>query len=242
MSLNIKMLSFYESNKDYKPKFPKLEINDDVEFTNVLFTIKVPYIELDIQLDIDAWKREASIAKQYLVNHREEQNHNGWRSCCIHGLDVEKTGIWHKYTDKDEGYHWTELSELTPTIKQFWLDFPFEKLYRVRFMELASNGYVDAHNDSPNGVPENLLNHIIPVNIAIDHPNDCYFVLEKSGIVPFHDGKANIVNITKTHSVINNSDKPRMHMIAHGFVGNKINEFSELIARSYRKQYGRISE
>jgi hypothetical protein len=236
------MPSFYDINKDFTPVFPKLDIKDDVELTNMLFTVKVPYIELDIELDLLQWKHEAGIAKAHLVNHREEQNHNGWRSCCIHGLGVEKTGIWNKYTDKDEGYHWTTLSDLTPTIKQFWLDFPFEKLYRVRFMELNGNGFIDAHNDSPNGVPDNLLNHIIPVNIAIDHPNDCHFVLEKLGIVPFNDGKANIINITNTHSVVNFSNKPRMHLIAHGFVGNKIEEFSKLIARSYRKQYGRISK
>ena len=233
---------FYYTHKDKKTTLPKLDIIDDVELTNTLFSSDIPYIELDININLDEWQQEADLAKDYLVLHREEQDHYGWRSCCIHGLGVEKTGIYHKYTDKDEGYHWTELSDLTPTIKQFWLDFPFEKLYRVRFMELGPYGFIDPHNDSPEQKPDNLLNHIIPVNIAIEHPDDCYFTLENHGIVPFHNGKLNIINITNTHNVVNFSDKPRMHMIAHGYVGNKINEFSQLIGRSYRKQYGRIHQ
>ena len=236
------MNDFHTLYKDCIPYFPDLSSMDDIQLTLGLFKLNVPYIELDIDIDLPMWKYEASIAESYLVPHREEQNHSGWRSCCIHGLGVEKTGIYHMYTDKDEGHHWTELSELTPIIKQFWLDFPFEKLYRVRFMELSPYGYIDPHNDSPNNVPENLINHLIPVNIAINHPENCYFTLENHGVVPFHDGKLNIINITNTHSVVNYSDKPRMHLIAHGLVGNKIKEFSELIARSYRKQYGRISK
>ena len=230
---------FYLKHKDAIPKFPQLDIIDDVELTIQLFSKNVPYIEIDLDFDVSIWKQESIVAESYLVPHREEQNHNGWRSCCIHGLGVEKTGIWNKYADKDEGYHWTELSGLTPTIKKFWLDFPFERLYRVRFMELAPNGFIDPHNDSPNFVPDNLLDHIIPVNIAIDHPDNCYFVLENHGIVPFHSGKINIINITNTHTVVNFSNRPRMHMIGHGYVGNRMKEFSELIARSYRKQHGK---
>ena len=46
-----------------------------------------------------------------------------------------------------------------------------------------------------------------------------------------------------THSVVNNSSSPRMHMIAHCVIGNKKKEFAELVVRSYNKQYecGKIS-
>jgi hypothetical protein len=63
--------------------------------------------------------------------------------------------------------------------------------------------------------------------------------LKGHGVVPWKNGNIKLVNITNDHSVINFSDKPRMHMIGHGYVGNKLNEFTKLIAASYRKQYER---
>jgi hypothetical protein len=36
---------------------------------------------------------------------------------------------------------------------------------------------------------------------------------------------------------VNNSNSPRMHMIAHCVVGNQKEEFAELIVRSYNKNY-----
>ena len=179
-----------------------------------------------------------------MVPHRAGGGHIGWRSCCIHGISVEHTG-----TDLDaplESYHWTELSMLTPTITNFWKSIPAERFARLRFMELAPGGHIAPHNDSPNGVSNtdfDMMDHIIPINVAIIHPDDCYMTLNGHGTVPFSEGKAIIVNITNTHSVVNNSAGPRMHMIAHCVIGNKKKEFAELVVRSYNKQYecGKIS-
>lgn len=231
---------FYNQNKDFKPVFPEIpsHLTNDIEVTKWVFQQKIPYIELDLSFNTGLWKSESVLAESYLVTHRSTEQHNGWRSCAIHGLGVEKTGIWNLYSKTEPEYTWTKLSEKTPIIKQFWLDFPFEKLARVRFMQLLGNGHVEPHNDSP-GQDVNLLEHLVPVNIAIDHPDNCYMVLKDHGIVPWTNGDIKIVNITNDHSVVNYNTKPRMHMIAHGYVGNKINEFSKLIARSYRKQYER---
>jgi hypothetical protein len=107
-------------------------------------------------------------------------------------------------------------------------------------MELSAGGHIAPHNDSPNGVSNvdfDMMDHMIPINVAIVHPNDCHMTLEGHGNVPFAEGKAFIVNITNTHSVVNNSPNRRMHMIAHCVIGNKKKEFAELIVRSYNKQY-----
>jgi hypothetical protein len=63
--------------------------------------------------------------------------------------------------------------------------------------------------------------------------------LEGYGEIPFKDGKAFIINIRNYHSVINFSDTPRMHLIAHGKLDKKLDSFVKLVARSYRKQYER---
>jgi hypothetical protein len=204
----------------------------------------IGWIELDLTFDLSKWKEEAKLAASFLVPHREGGGHNGWRSCCIHGQSVEHTG-----TDLNaplESYHWTELSMLTPTITNFWKSIPTERFARLRFMELASGGHIAPHNDSPNGVSNtdfDMMDHMIPINVAIVHPDDCYMTLDGHGTVPFSEGKAIIVNITNTHSVVNNSPTPRMHMIAHCVIGNKKKEFAELVVRSYNKQYecGKIS-
>jgi hypothetical protein len=78
----------------------------------------------------------------------------------------------------------------------------------------------------------------VPVNIAVIHPKNCYMTLEGKGIVPFKEGRAFIVNIRHTHSVINFSQESRIHVIGHSYgYGSKKQEFAELVTRSYKKQY-----
>ena len=199
------------------------------------------WLELDIQIDLDEWKKETSAAQ--FVDHRGSE-HPGWNSSCIHGIDVDKTGAWTNYgytREEDVPYKWTSISEHTPSIKRFWEQFPYERYRRIRFMELESGGKISPHSDAPGRLPgeQNLdmLEFGVPINIAIIHPNDCYMTLEGHGTVPFKEGKAFIINIRNVHSFVNNSSNKRIHLIAHGIPGNRKNEFVELIARSYRKQY-----
>lgn len=201
----------------------------------------IGWIELDIEFDLNVWQQEAAQAQPFLVEHREGDGHEGWRSCCLHGIDWDKTGHWSRYdnVESDLIYRWTKVSHLTPCITEFWKAFPTERFARLRFMELAAGGHIAAHNDSPGGVKNtefDMMDHMIPINVAITHPKDCNMQLEGHGTVPFSPGKAFIVNITNTHSVINHSDQPRMHMIAHCVIGDKKKEFAELVVRSYNKQ------
>lgn len=203
------------------------------------------WIELDLNFDLFVWQQEAKIAEAYLVEHREGDGHNGWRSCCIHGISTIQTGHWSRYVDNEDeiNYNWTELADLTPTITNFWKQFPTEGYARLRFMELAPGGWVSPHNDAPNGIKNtdfNMMDHMIPINLAITHPKECEMHLETYGKVPWAPGKAYIVNITDTHSVQNNSTQPRMHMIAHCLIGNMKKEFAELVVRSYYKNNDRI--
>jgi hypothetical protein len=198
------------------------------------------WLELDIKFDLDAWKRETSAAQ--FVDHRGEE-HPGWNSCAIHGIDVDKTGAWTNYgytREEDVPYKWTSISEHTPSIKSFWEQFPYERYRRIRFMQLEPGGRISPHSDAPGRLPgeDNLdmLDFGVPINIAIIHPDDCYMTLEGHGTVPFKEGKAFIINIRNVHSFVNNSNTPRIHLIAHGIPGKRKDEFVELIARSYRKQ------
>ena len=207
---------------------------DSVEIVTWLFKQPVPWIELDLTFNQPVWLEEGLKAAPYFVEHREGGGHSGWTSCCIHGLAIDKTGT--DFTAPLDAYHWTKLSELTPTIKTFWEQFPFEHLLRIRFMSLEPGGHIALHNDNP-GEVESLLDEIIPINIAITHPDDCYMNLPKFGNVPFSTGKMFLVNITNDHMVVNKSNQRRLHIIGHGYVGKRKKEFCDMLVRCYNKQY-----
>lgn len=239
-------LDFYKKNKDIKWTIPKLPngIESNYEIADWLLNKSdFGWLELDIDIDLERWKREALNSSSQFVPHRENDS-NGWNSVCIHGIDVSCTGAWtnYGYTSEDKvPYKWTSLSEHTSSVVNFWKSFPYESYRRIRFMEVEPNGSINPHSDMPGRLPgeENFdaLKFGVPINVAIIHPEECYMSLEGYGCVPWKEGKAFIVNIRNYHSVINLSTKPRIHLIAHGKTGNKITDFVDLIARSYLKQY-----
>lgn len=198
----------------------------------------IGWIKLDVDFDVDTWQKEASAIGSHLVEHREGEGHDGWRSCCLHGLAIDKTKTDTIAPTTD--YYWTTLTELCPNITEFWKNFPTEGYLRLRFMEVAPGGLVSPHCDAPKGIKNtdfDMMDHIIPINVAITHPDDCYMDLSTYGRVPWQKGSAFLVNITDTHTVVNNSVHPRMHMIAHCIIGNRKKEFSELIVKSYNKYH-----
>lgn len=241
-------LEFYHNNKDLDWTMPELPdgIESDHDVADWLLNrSNFGWLELDIDIPIDSWKEEAVISHSWLVPHRESDS-NGWNSACIHGIDVRYTGAWTNYgftREENVPYKWTLLSEYTPKIKDFWSQFPYDSYRRIRFMEVESGGCINPHSDMPGRLPgeENFdaLKFGVPINVAIVHPENCQMTLEGYGCVPFKEGKAFIINIRNYHSVINFSNQPRIHLIAHGKLENKTSDFVKLIARSYRKQYER---
>jgi hypothetical protein len=192
---------------------------------------KTSWLELDLSIDLEQWTTEANIASEYLIPYRENES-NGWSSVAIH---AEGENIYSNVKATYSDYSWTRLSEKTPTIKRFWEQMPFENLARIRFMGVESHGYVGKHRDLPPSSVTDMLDFIIPINIAIIHPDDCYMTLTDIGVVPFKPGKVILVNITNEHSVTNNSDTRRIHLIGYGRPGNRIEEFCDLILRSHDK-------
>lgn len=212
---------------------------DVVKEATKILKKEIGWIQLNLDFDLLQWKHEADQIKKYLVNHREGDGHTGWKSCCIHGISTSKTGNWDSYENNfdDVSYTWTDISKLTPNIMNFWKKFPTQELARVRFMQLDPGGWVASHNDSPGGVKNTefeMMDHMIPINIAITHPANCVMSLENYGEVPWQEGKSFIVNITDNHSVVNNSPYTRTHLIAHCIIGNQKKIFSKLLLDSYK--------
>lgn len=239
-------LDFYHKHRSIQSRLPNLPPHclSDYDLADWLLNRSdFAWLELDIQFDVQLWKKEILNSISHLVNHRENSS-NGWRSACIHGIDISSTGAWtnYGYTKEDDvPYQWTPLADTCPNIKRFWSEFPYDSYRRIRIMEVTPGGYINPHSDRPGKLPgeENFdaLKFGVPINVAVIHPDDCHMTLENLGCVPWAEGKAFIINIRNYHSVVNLSDQSRYHIIAHGQLDKKINEFTELVARSFKKQH-----
>lgn len=241
-------LEFYNKNKNIKWRMPDPPgwVDSEEDLADWLVNkADIGWLELDLDIDVDKWKREAHSSVNSLVPHRETES-VGWNSACIHGIDVPCTGSWTNYgytREQDVPYKWTSLSEQTPNIKNFWNNFPYESFNRIRFMEVEAGGFISPHSDLPGKLPGefkwNVLDNGAAINIAIIHPNNCFLTVERFGNVPFSEGKAFIINIRNRHSVINLSNQSRIHLIANGKPGSNKKDFIDLIVRSYHKHHER---
>ena len=243
-------LEFYKQHKDVQldsRPLPDLPLLEQAKW--ILQGNGYHWIELDAIFPTAKWQQEAELAEQYYVGHRDvasgEGTHQGWDSCAIHGIDTDKTNVWQTYGyDEEPNYNWTSLGKRTKAIQLFFDSvFPAESFARIRFMRLAAGGWISEHNDyNPVIDMDHILDMPLPINIAVDHPDNCYMTLKDQGCVPFGNGKMFMVNIFNNHSVVNCSDRPRTHIIAHCYLGNKKQEFCKLLIESYNKQHERISK
>lgn len=206
---------------------------DIIEQAREILSLDIGWIELDLEIDLKTWKKESELVHNFMVEHRAGEGHQGWQGCSLHGIDTHVTG--HRC---DKNFKWTALSKITPNITNFWKKFPSENYARIRFMNLAPYGRIAEHNDSPGGKSNqeiDMMDLIVPINIAINHPSNCNMHIKGHGTVPWKEGKAFLINITKDHYVKNESPHSRLHLIAHCILGNKKKEFAELIVKSYKK-------
>lgn len=241
--------TFFEQNRKYKKSIDQLcdpnQSNEKIAKW-ILKSGHSNWLHLNLTVPVDDFLKDEEFAQLYYVNHRDietgEGTHQGWHSCTLHGISTEKTNHWSIYGYQQEPkYSWTELGQKTTHIQSFCKTLPFERLDRVRFMKLQPDGHISPHDDNSNHIDwDNLWSLPLPINIAIDHPANCFMTVKQAGVVPFRSGDAYLVNILKTHSVINFSHKDRKHIIVHGIVGNCKDQYCKLLADSYRKQYEKI--
>ena len=215
---------------------------DSLETARKILRTDIPWLELDIPFNVDVWKQQALEAEPFYQEYRDSSS-QGWSSCCLHGLGVDKTYTADNYGHDEyhAPYAYTELAYRTPVITDFWKNqFPTERYTRIRFMKVAPGGRIDWHNDG--SIPPDIdpLLSILPINLAVVHPGNCSMEIEGHGSVPWQDGKVFLINISKNHAVFNHSSKSRVHMIANVILGNRTKEFCDMLVRCYTKQYGQI--
>ena len=214
--------NFYKRNNyPAAPKFPQ----NLTEPRHVSMSDRLPFLPIDWETEQD-WATmldEAKRLSKHYVPHRSHEKHKGWASLVIHGISSVHTESTHTYdfTDANAPWRWTDIADLCPTITNFFkTQFDYKKYYRIRIMKLSPGGYIWPHKDSIH-INEN---HIGPVNIALNNPEGCKFFMDNIGYLPWKPGRAIKLNLYNVHSVYNDSNEDRYHIIVHGQMGNSWNE------------------
>jgi hypothetical protein len=235
---------FLLSHKDAKWSLPALpaDITDVYELARWIFQQNLGWIKLDLEFDISAWNSDYENIKEYAQSYRDTDS-SGWRSCCIHGLGVDKTENALSYGYEDENtapYAWTDLADKAPTITNFFKNvFPSEHYKRIRVMEIIPGGHIKPHRDLFEEFTTDIdpMDFGIPVNIAVIHPDNCLMPFENKGILPYKEGELYIPNVSIKHAFLNYSNQSRIHIIADVIPGNKKYEYAQLVVNSYKKEY-----
>jgi hypothetical protein len=241
--MNEETLDFFNRNKDleYIPPLLPTSLSNSIDIAEwIMSNPQIAWIELEIKFNLDEFKKELLNVEKYYIPHRDDGINQGWESCCLHGIGIDKTQYWKKYIDNEDFdiYQWTEIGKKTPKILEFWKNrFPIQNYERIRFMKLKSKGFIAKHSDYTGMAGYNPLIHGCSFNLAIDHPKDCYMVIEGFGIVPIKEGKLFFINTTHKHALVNFSNQDRIHMIGTGLIEDQKNEFSDLVTKSYITQF-----
>jgi hypothetical protein len=218
------------ANKNKSLKLPWPDYNSTATGEWIRTQSGLPWLKLDVSIPVEMILEEISAIKDYFVDHRTDYSeHAHWRSFCVHGKSYDATREDQHYKD-DRPYTWTEVAkQLMPnTVEFFKTQWPLPEYTRLRVMELAPGGIISVHRD-------NEFSRIMrPINIAITQPIGCDFYMEGYGVVPFEIGSAYLLNVTNRHTVINNSDQYRYHIIIHH---PNIEILDSLVLKSYNKSY-----
>ena len=173
----------------------------------------LPIIMNDKDIDWHNLFLEAKQFDKHYIPHRPHEKHKDWSSVVLHGISSIHTQSpeAYGYTNETAPWRWTDISDFCPNIVYMIKKcFPYEQYFRIRIMRIAPGGYIWPHMDGG-------FDHLGPINIAINNPDNCNFYMEGVGILPFKQGTAISLNVgSKMHAVVNNSNENRYHIILHG--------------------------
>lgn len=214
-------------------KFNLPDYNNKANVKWIVQHSKINCLKLNIDIPFRDIAREIdTIPDELFVRHRDEayEGNRGWRSFALHGKAYNATRENNFYND-DRPLIWTSeaIQHCPKTVFYFQNCWPCKDLDRVRIMLLEPNGIINLHKDST--VPGVLG----AVNIAITQPSGCKFYLDNFGIIPFNPGDAFLIDVSNYHTIINDSNEHRYHIIVHH---NSIDsEFDSVIEKSYNSSY-----
>jgi len=206
---------------------------------DVKLSPSIPFLPIDDWLLTEDWNEmlaeAVAIEKDYVL-HRSRENHQGWSSLCLHGISSSHTEgpEIYGYTNENCPWQWTDMSDRCPTITSFFKEkFDYTSYHRIRIMKLAPGGQTRPHRDY---IAEEK-NNIGSINIALNNPDGCYFYMDNVGYLPWTQGRAIALNLSHVHSVVNNSNENRYHLIIHGNLGKSWSHRFYSNYRNWKKTY-----
>jgi hypothetical protein len=185
----------------------------------------LPYLLLDIHVPWENIYREWQQVEHLSVAHRPNDRYGpdtnqGWRSLVLHGVNDTDTET------STGNLQWTNIADQCPDTKK-WIQDTFiknDKTGRIRFMLLEPGGQIVLHKDREQ-------KQLGEINVAITQPDNCEFRFKNYGKIPFTNGSAFMVDISNEHFLFNDSDQPRLHMILHTAISDRI------ISQSYENRF-----
>ena len=200
----------------------------------------LPWMELDLQVPVTEIMREwRQVADQATPWERGDRwrgmETRGWKSLTLHGMaqgrdhhDQQVTGA-HNNT-------WMPVADLCPATKRF-VEQNFQaqslggssSLGTVRFLLIEPGGYIVPHRDRTKP-------GLMHCNIGIDVPDGTHFYMAGHGALPYRSGSCMILDHSNTHWVINDSDRPRLHMTVIADVNDDVLIRSYEVHKSKRNQ------
>jgi hypothetical protein len=191
------------------------------------------YLKLEIEIPYESMCAEAFALLDKFSPHRGDEDSYGWESLTVHGLGWDKHENYSNYgykkgKDASNDMFWTEIADLCPVTTK-WLKevFPCNRYGRVRFMLLRAGGKIALHSDSSIKLIENI-------NVALNNPVGCKWIWGDGEELIMEPGGAYAMNLHYHHSVVNNSNEDRMHMIIARH--DALDEWKALIENAAKQQ------
>lgn len=190
------------------------------------------YLRLDIPFSHEVMLEEAKKLRDRFVNHREGDS-VGWKSLTLHGLGEDKTGSWSDYgynsgAEAGKDMYWTSASDDCPITTDFFKNsFPCKRYGRIRFMLLEAGGHIGLHSDSRLSLIENI-------NMVLNNPIECKWKWGDGEVFDMLPGNAYAMNLHYHHSVYNESNEDRYHIIVARH--DSLPEWKTLIAQAAMEQ------
>jgi len=192
------------------------------------------------EIPIDPYHKDLSNVSAYLDGFKFQtltqiapyKNNNIWTALSFYGYgkepsDIFKPGFLNDDAEIDKKLQWTSLSSdaIMSPISEIISKLPCQ-FERIRFMKLAAGKSLRKHNDNIDPDIENKK--IIRLHIPIRTNDSVVFTIyendedEIGQELNLKTGHYYYIDVTKPHSVTNNSDIDRYHLVVDCFMDSQL--------------------
>lgn len=184
----------------------------------------IKYIHFHQQFDVLKLQQEvAGLETALWTAHYNSSNYEGrWTTLqlrSVNGEAANNTAIDAASLAAGISFKDTALLALCPYIKDVIDFFKIEKT-AVRLMKLDAGAVIKPHRDHGLNFEQGELRLHVPVST---NENVRFFLEDEQ--LPMQEGSCWYLNLSLTHSVINESDSNRVHLVIDGLVNDWIKDF-----------------